>query len=87
MRFADYGYAAVFDRVQMGDAQLARLYEYDAGIMRNLGAFDTAASQVEQSTTDRDALGAALVRLDNLTADFDRAFDARKHLFDGLATP
>ena len=25
MRFADYGYAAVFDRVQIGDAELARI--------------------------------------------------------------
>jgi hypothetical protein len=87
MRFADYGYAAVFDRVQLGDAEVTRLYEYDAGIMSQLGAFDDAVSEIEQAATDPDRLRAALAKLDALTMEFDRRFEARKHLFDGLPTP
>jgi len=87
MRFADYGYAAVFDRVQLGEAELTRLYQYDAGIMGELGAFDDAVSQVEQASSDPNALRSALAKLDALTAEFDRRFEARKHLFDGLPTP
>jgi hypothetical protein len=87
MRFADYGYAAVFDRVQMGEPELMRIYQYDAGIMAELGVFDDAVSGCEQSANDLDRLRAALAKLDALTAEFDRRFDARKHLFDGLPTP
>lgn len=87
MRFADYGYAAVFDRVQLGENEVARLYEYDAGLMQQLGSFDDAASQVEQASSDNDRLKAALAKFDALTAEFDRRFEARKHLFDGLPTP
>jgi len=87
MRFADYGYAAVFDRVQLGDAELAKIYQYDAAIMGELGKFDEAVSQVEQSASDAPALRASLVRLDGSTAEFDRRFEGRKHLFDGLPTP
>jgi hypothetical protein len=87
MRFADYGYAAVFDRVQMGDDQVAKLYEYDAGIMSQLGAFDDAIGEIEQAATNPDHLRAALANLDALTMEFDRRFEARKHLFDGLPTP
>ena len=87
MRFADYGYAAVFDRVQMGEPELNRLYQYDAGIMQELGSFDDAASGVEQASSDADHLKTALAKLDVLTAEFDRRFEARKHLFDGLPTP
>ena len=87
MRFADYGYAAVFDRVQMGEPELNRLYQYDAGIMQELGSFDDAASDVEQASNDASHLKTALARLDVLTAEFDRRFEARKHLFDGLPTP
>ena len=86
MRFADYGYAAVFDRVQMGDAELSRLYAYDASIMNDLGAFDGAVGEVEQAGADGTALRAALAKLDGLTQDFDRRFEGRKHLFDGLQT-
>jgi hypothetical protein len=87
MRFADYGYAAVFDRVQLGDAEVTRLYQYDAGIMQDLGGFDDCVTQVEQGAGDNAHLQAALARLDALTAEFDRRFEARKHLFDGLPTP
>ena len=87
MRFADYGYAAVFDRVQLGESELTRLYQYDAGIMSELPVFDDAVSQVEQSATDANALRAALAKLDAITGEFDRRFEARKHLFDGLPTP
>jgi len=87
MRFADYGYAAVFDRVQMGDAELARIYQYDAAIMGELGKFEDAMIEVEQGTTDGAHLRSALVKLDALTAELDRRFEGRKHLFDGLPTP
>lgn len=87
MRFADYGYAAIFDRVSLGEPELARLYQYDAGIMQELGAFDDAVSAVEQAAPDQERLRAALAKLDALTAEFDRRFEARKHLFDGLPTP
>jgi hypothetical protein len=87
MRFADYGYAAVFDRVQMGNDQVAKLYEYDAGVMSQLGSFDDAIGEVEQAASNPDHLRAALAKLDALTAEFDRRFEARKHLFDGLPTP
>ncbi|HEV2878568.1 MAG TPA: hypothetical protein VGW96_03210 [Candidatus Eremiobacteraceae bacterium] len=87
MRFADYGYAAVFDRVQMGEPELDRLYQYDAGIMQELGVFDDAATEIEQASTDPNHLKTALAKLDALTAEFDRRFEARKHLFDGLPTP
>lgn len=87
MRFADYGYAAVFDRVQLGENELTRLYQYDAGIMSELGAFDDAISQVEQAAPDATAIRSALGKLDALSTEFDRRFEARKHLFDGLPTP
>lgn len=87
MRFADYGYAAVFDRVQLGEPELIRLYQYDAGVLSELVVFDDAVSQVEQASTDPNGLRVALAKLDALTSEFDRRFEARKHLFDGLPTP
>jgi len=87
MRFADYGYAAVFDRIQLGDAELARLYSYDAALIGDMGAFDDAISGVEQATSDSGRLKGALAKLDAVTAEFDRRFEARKHLFDSLPTP
>ncbi|MBV8082064.1 MAG: hypothetical protein JO293_01825 [Candidatus Eremiobacteraeota bacterium] len=87
MRFADYGYSAVFDRVQLGDPELARLYQYDTAIMNELPSFDGAVANVEASAGDPAKLGAALQSFDALTAEFDRRFEARQHLFDPLVAP
>jgi len=87
MRFADYGYTAVFDRIQMGDAQLMQLYQYDATLLTEVPQFDGAATVVESAGADPERLSSALAALDALTADFDKRFEARKHLFDGLPTP
>jgi len=84
MRFADYGYSAVFDRVQLGDPELARLYQYDAAIMSELGSFDSAVAGVESAVGDPAKLTQALATFDALTAEFDRRFEARQHLFDPL---
>jgi hypothetical protein len=82
MRFADYGYSAVFDRVQLGDPELVRLYQYDAAIMNELGSFDSAVAGVESAAGDPVKLTQALATFDALTAEFDRRFEARQHLFD-----
>jgi hypothetical protein len=87
MRFADYGYTAVFDRVQLGDAQLLQIYQFDATIMNELPQFDGAAGAIESSGTDSEKLGAALAAFDSLIAEFDTRFESRQHLFDGLSTP
>jgi len=87
MRFADYGYAAVFDRAQMGDAELAKIYAYDTALMGELGKFESAVGDVEGGASDPTALRSALAKFDGLTAEFDRRFEGRKHLFDGLPTP
>jgi hypothetical protein len=87
MRFADYGYTAVFDRVQLGDAQLLQIYQFDATIMNELPQFDGAAAAIESAGADGDKLRAAISAFDALTADFDTRFESRQHLFDGLQTP
>ena len=87
MRFADYGYSAVFDRVQLGEPELVKLYQYDLGVMNELGSFDSAVSGVEAAEGDPEKLQQALATLDALTAEFDRRFEARQHLFDPLTAP
>lgn len=87
MRFADYGYSAVFDRVQLGEPELAKIYEYDMAIMNELPSFDSAVAGVEAAASDPAKMTQALATFDALTAEFDRRFEARQHLFDPLTAP
>lgn len=85
MRFADYGYTAVFDRVQLGDPQLLQIYQFDATILSELPQFDTGAAAIESAGADSDKLRATISAFDVLIEDFDTRFEGRKHLFDGLS--
>ncbi|HEY7980450.1 MAG TPA: hypothetical protein VID19_03115 [Candidatus Eremiobacteraceae bacterium] len=87
MRFADYGYTAVFDRVQLGDAQLLQIYQFDATIMGELPQFDGAVATIESAGADGEKVRGGIVSFDALVDDFDKRFEGRQHLFDGLATP
>jgi hypothetical protein len=87
MRFADYGYTAVFDRVQLGDAQLLQIYQFDATILNEMPQFGAAATAIESAGADGDKMRSAIAAFDALVDDFDKRFEGRKHLFDGLATP
>ncbi len=87
MRFADYGYTAVFDRVQLGDAQLLQIYQFDATILNELPQFNAAEAAIESAGADGDKLRTAIAAFDALIDDFDKRFEGRKHLFDGLSTP
>jgi hypothetical protein len=87
MRFADYGYTAVFDRVQLGDAQLLQIYQFDATILNEVPQFDAAVAATESAGADGEKVRAAITAFDALIEDFDTRFEGRKHLFDGLSTP
>jgi hypothetical protein len=87
MRFANYGFSAVFDRVQLGDDELLKIYQFDAAIMNEVPQFDAAVALIESAGADSDRIRAAVTAFDALVADFDKRFEGRQHLFDGLATP
>ncbi|HKW44606.1 MAG TPA: hypothetical protein VJN22_03050, partial [Candidatus Eremiobacteraceae bacterium] len=82
MRFANYGYTAVFDRIQIGDDQLLKIYQYDATIVSELPRFDDAIAAEESAGTDNDKIRAAVTAFDTLVTDFDKRFENREHLFD-----
>ena len=84
MRFANYGYTAVFDRIQIGDDQLLKIYQYDATIVSELPRFDDAIAAEESAGADNDKIRAAVTAFDTLVTDFDKRFENREHLFDGV---
>lgn len=42
IRFADYGVSGLFDAVKIGEPELARIYEFDLGIVTDLEALEAA---------------------------------------------
>jgi hypothetical protein len=38
LRYADYGYSGVFDQVKIGEAELERIYAYDASLLADVTA-------------------------------------------------
>ncbi len=46
IRFSDYGASGLFDPVKIGDAELARLYEFDLGLLQDLSDLESAIATV-----------------------------------------
>jgi len=46
IRFSDYGASGLFDAVKIGEAELARLYEFDVSILGDLGQIEAAIAAV-----------------------------------------
>ena len=46
VRFADYGASGLFDAVKIGEAELARLYEFDLALLEELAELERAIAAV-----------------------------------------
>jgi hypothetical protein len=49
IRFSDYGASGLFDAVKIGDAELARLYDFDLSILGHLGGIEAAIAALPPS--------------------------------------
>ncbi len=71
IRFADYGQTGLFDPVKIGDPELARLYDFDLGLLADLAALETAVEEIPAPAAPGGptaAVDAALERLEAVEA-------------------
>lgn len=79
IRRASYGYSGFFDAVKINEEELARVYEYDAGILDLEDEVSHAIDNVE-SSMGTDGLPAAIRHLTSKAQDCLDAFNRRDEL-------
>jgi hypothetical protein len=73
---ASYGYAGFFDAVRINKDELAKLYEYDYGLLDNVGKIAEAIDNVA-SSIGTDGLPASIRHLTNLAQESIDLFNRR----------
>ena len=68
IRYADRGYAGFFDPIKVGEAVLARVYEFDHSLLQSVEAVKAAGSNLPAMTAAIDALDDRLADRDAILA-------------------
>jgi hypothetical protein len=82
-RHASYEYSGFFDAVRVNEAELTRIYEFDAALLENVNKLASAVDNVGASF-GTDGLPAAIRNLVTLSQDSVDAFNRREEVI--LAT-
>lgn len=79
VKTASYGYAGFFDAVRINEAELTKVYEYDAALLENVQKLSTAIDNVAASMGS-DGLPAAIRNLVSLSQESIDAFNRREEV-------
>ncbi len=85
IRFAERGYAGLFDAVKVNEAELATVYQYDAAMLDQFDEVKRAIDNVAASVGS-DGLVAAIRNLRTVSQSMIDAYDKRSEVMRGLAT-
>ena len=77
VKTASYGYSGFFDAVKINEAELAKLYAFDAALLENVAKVSAAVDNIETSMGG-DGLPAAIRNLVTLVTDCNTTFERRK---------
>jgi hypothetical protein len=82
VRRATYGYSGLFDAVKINEQELARLYQFDSGLLDLTDEIGRAIDNVETSIGS-DGLPAAIRHLTGLARQSNETFDRREEVILG----
>ena len=80
LRRATRGYAGIFDAVKINEDELARLYEFDNGLLDSVDEISRAVDNVEMSV-GTDGLPASIRHLAGVCQDAVSAYNRREEVF------
>jgi len=78
-RHASYGYSGFFDAVRVNQAELTKIYEYDATLLENVKKISDAVDNLNASL-GTDGLPAAIRNLVSLSQEVVDAYNRREEV-------
>jgi hypothetical protein len=79
VRLAPRGYSSLFEAVKINEAELQKLYEYDATLLEKADEVERAIDNV-QSSVGTDGLPAAIRNLETVSGDCISMYDQREQV-------
>lgn len=82
VRFASYGYAGFFDAVQIREAELDAIYQFDLALVERADALDAKVRELASKSTGAAELKAASGEVEQAVDELNAAFDRRYEAID-----
>jgi hypothetical protein len=79
VRTAPRGYSSLFEAVKINEAELTKLYEFDAALLDKAEEINSAIDNI-QASIGTDGLPAAIRNLQTLSKDCVKAYDRRQEV-------
>ncbi len=79
VRTAPRGYAGLFDAIKINEAELTKLYEFDAALLDKTDEVNRAIDNV-QASVGTDGLPAAIRNLQNVSKECIKVYDRRQEM-------
>jgi hypothetical protein len=83
IRNATYGYSGFFDTTKINEAELAKVYEFDAAFFNIADQLNRALDTVEAGLGDSAGLPALIRNLVTLAREATKTFDSRYEVING----
>ncbi len=80
IRFASYGYAGLFDAVKVRQAELERLYNFDAALVDYADRLAEATGHLREAIADDEDLEDLVGVIQDITREANSTFDQREHV-------
>lgn len=80
IRHADYGYAGFFDAIKINEAELDKMYEFDAALLGNVSSIGEAVTALESTIDSGEGLTQRIKAIEKSVKELDKKFDERENL-------
>lgn len=84
IRHADYGYAGFFDAVKINEAELDKMYEFDATLLNEVSSVNEAITALEATIDSGEGVMQKIRAIEKSIKELDRKFDERENLLTGV---
>lgn len=85
IRSAPQGYAGFFDAVKIKEEDLARIYQFDAGMMDHVDEISADVDALQTAVMDGGNIAGAIRALDTNVQEASATFNTRQEILSGVA--
>lgn len=83
IRFASYGYSGLFDAAKVNQAELERVYNFDAALVEYVERLDAANDRLREAIPSGQGLVETIRIIQDICREANSTFDQREHLILG----
>jgi hypothetical protein len=85
VRLASYGYSGLFDAVKINEAELEKMYNFDAALFEYVDRLDAANDRLREAIPSGEGLTEVIRIVQDICREANDTFDQREHVILGSA--